>query len=76
MLDGKRCNHRHLHLRQKCNACKNGKKTADILLLQYEVPTAVNVQVVALAEKHGVKVILNPAPIAPIPKSNQKVVFW
>lgn len=50
-------------------------KTADILLLQHEVPTAVNALAVALAEKHGVKVILNPAPIAPIPESIQKGVF-
>ncbi len=42
---------------------------ADILLLQHEVPQAVNEQAVTLANKHGVRVILNPAPYRPIPRS-------
>ncbi len=40
---------------------------ADILLLQHEVPQTVNEQAVRLAEKHGVRVILNPAPYRPVP---------
>jgi len=35
---------------------------SDILLLQQEVPPEVNEEAVRLAEKHGVRVILNPAP--------------
>lgn len=35
---------------------------ADVLLLQQEVPIDVNLKAIELAEKHGVKVILNPAP--------------
>ena len=41
---------------------------SDILLLQNEVPAAVNEKAIAIAEKYGVKVILNPAPIREIPK--------
>ena len=36
--------------------------SSDILLLQNEVPEEVNTEAVKIAEKHGVKVILNPAP--------------
>lgn len=36
---------------------------SDILLLQHEVPDRVNERAAQLAKKHGVKVILNPAPI-------------
>lgn len=39
---------------------------SDILLLQHEVPCEVNEMAVELAKKHGVKVILNPAPIRAI----------
>lgn len=35
---------------------------SDILLLQNEVPEKVNAQAIQLADKYGVKVILNPAP--------------
>ena len=37
-------------------------KTADILLLNNEVPVSVNEKAVEIAKKNGVKVILNPAP--------------
>lgn len=37
--------------------------SSDILLLQQEVPSAVNEKAVEIAEKHNVTVILNPAPI-------------
>lgn len=36
--------------------------SSDILLLQNEVPEKVNAEAVKLAEKYGVRVILNPAP--------------
>lgn len=39
---------------------------SDLLLLQQEVPAAVNEAAAAIAQKHGVKVILNPAPIREI----------
>lgn len=40
---------------------------SDILLLQQEVPEYVNVAAAELARKHGVRVILNPAPARQIP---------
>ena len=40
---------------------------SDVLLLQNEVPEAVNAAAIALANKHGTKVILNPAPSRPLP---------
>ena len=48
---------------------------SDILLLQQEVPCDVNEMAVAIAERHGVKVILNPAPIRPIPASIAEKVY-
>ena len=39
---------------------------SDILLLQQEVPEAVNEAAVALAKKHHVGIILNPAPVRAI----------
>lgn len=42
---------------------------SDILLLQHEVPVNVNIAAACLARKHGVKVILNPAPIVDIPEA-------
>ncbi|MBQ7045504.1 MAG: ribokinase [Clostridia bacterium] len=49
--------------------------TSDILLLQNEVPVDVNQKAVELAKKHGVRVILNPAPIRPIPDDIADAVF-
>ncbi|MBB3908353.1 ribokinase [Anoxybacteroides rupiense] len=40
---------------------------SDICLLQLEIPLAVVERAVALAKKHGVFVILNPAPAQPLP---------
>ena len=37
-------------------------KNADILLLNNEVPEAVNIAAIKIAKKHNVKCILNPAP--------------
>lgn len=48
---------------------------SDILLLQNEVPQEVNEAAVELANKHNVKVILNPAPIRTIPEILEKSVF-
>lgn len=50
-------------------------KSSDILLLQHEVPMSVNEMAVALARRHGVRVILNPAPIDRIPDSIAENVF-
>lgn len=49
--------------------------SSDILLLQHEVPEEVNKVAVEIANKHNVKVILNPAPIRPIPEKIAKSVF-
>lgn len=49
--------------------------SSDILLLQQEVPFEVNEEAVRLAEKHGVKVILNPAPIREISNEIAEKVF-
>lgn len=48
---------------------------SDILLLQQEVPCEVNKMAVQLAKKHGVKVILNPAPIREISKEMAEGVY-
>lgn len=50
-------------------------KNSDILLLQQEVPEAVNEVAVQLANKHNVKIILNPAPIRAIPEKIAESVF-
>lgn len=42
---------------------------ADILLLNNEVPEAVNLAAVGIAVKHGVKVVFNPAPARKLPKA-------
>ena len=48
---------------------------SDILLLQHEVPAQVNDAALALAKKHGVKVILNPAPARPIAPATARDIF-
>ncbi len=48
---------------------------SDILILQHEVPEEVNEVAVELANKHNVKIILNPAPIRPISQSVAESVF-
>ena len=40
--------------------------TADVLLINNEVPEAVNVAAVRIAKENGVTVILNPAPARPV----------
>mgnify|MGYP005838900263 CR=1 FL=1 len=41
---------------------------ADVVLLQLEVPMAAVRRTAELAARHGVRVILNPAPAAPVPR--------
>jgi ribokinase len=40
-------------------------RKADLLLLQFEVPEDANLHAVLIAEKYGVPVIINPAPMLP-----------
>ena len=48
------------------NAAINEIKTSDILLLQLEIPIHTVYHAIAVAEKHGVTTLLNPAPAAPL----------
>lgn len=48
--------------------------TADILLLNNEVPEAVNLAAVELAVKYGVKVFFNPAPARKLPDAIRDAV--
>ncbi len=48
---------------------------SDILLLQQEVPCEVNDMAVQLAKKHGVRVILNPAPMREISDEIADAIF-
>ena len=48
---------------------------SDILLLQQEVPEEVNRMAVRLAQRHGTRVILNPAPIRAVPDEIAAAVF-
>lgn len=41
--------------------------SADILLLNNEVPEAVNMRAAEIAQGHGVKIVFNPAPARPLP---------
>lgn len=50
-------------------------KDSDILLLQQEIPAEVNEKAIEIAQKHGVKVILNPAPIRKISKAVAEKVY-
>ena len=43
--------------------------TADFLLLNNEVPEAVNLAAAEIAQKYGVKIIFNPAPARKLPKA-------
>lgn len=54
---------------------ENEIASSDILLLQHEVPYEVNEKAVRIAKKHGVKVILNPAPICSISDEMAETVF-
>ena len=49
--------------------------SSDILLLQNEVPAKVNETAAELAKAHGVKIILNPAPIRDISDRLAEVIY-
>lgn len=48
---------------------------ADILLLNNEVPEEVNLHASEIAEAHGVRIMMNPAPARPIPDELKRRVF-
>ncbi len=48
---------------------------SDFLLIQQEVPEEVNLAAVRLAVKHGTRIILNPAPIRPVPDEIAAAVY-
>ena len=48
---------------------------ADILLLNNEVPEEVNILASAIAEAHGVRIVVNPAPSRPITDELKRRVF-
>ena len=49
-------------------------KKADFLLLNNEVPEAVNLRAVELAQRHGTSILFNPAPARPLPEAIQQAV--
>lgn len=49
---------------------------SDIILLQLEIPVESVIRVVELAKKHGVRTILNPAPIQKLPKELLEMVDY
>ena len=48
---------------------------SEMLLLQQEIPTEVNEKAAEIADKYGVKVILNPAPIRKISDKMAEMVY-
>ncbi len=54
---------------------ENEIKSSDVLLIQNEVPVSVNEAAVMLAKKHGVKILLNPAPARKISDDMADAVF-
>jgi ribokinase len=51
-------------------------KDSNIILLQLEIPLESVVRAVKLAKKHGVRTILNPAPIQKLPKELLEMVDY
>lgn len=49
---------------------------SDIILLQLEIPLKSVIRAVELAKKHGVRTILNPAPIQKLPKELLEMVDY
>lgn len=49
--------------------------TADILLLNNEVPETVNLRASEIAEARGVKIVFNPAPARPLPEALKRRAF-
>lgn len=54
---------------EKIEQCEKAIADSHVLLVQLEIPLPSVEKAVALAKKHGVKVILNPAPIQALPIS-------
>lgn len=54
---------------------ENEIASSNILLLQHEVPDEVNLKAIEIANKHKVKVILNPAPIRTVSDEISKNIF-
>ena len=48
---------------------------ADFLLLNNEVPEAVNLRAVELAQRHGTRILFNPAPARPLPEAIRRAVY-
>lgn len=62
----------------KSKEIENYKKVisrVDVILLQLEIPIEIVGQIIELAKKHDVKVILNPAPARELPKSYLEDLF-
>jgi ribokinase len=51
-------------------------KNSDIILVQLEIPLESVIEAVELAKKHGVRTILNPAPIQKLPKELLEMVDY
>ena len=51
--------------------------SSDILLLNNEVPEEVNLRASEVAEEHGVRIVMNPAPARPLPDAlRRRVSIW
>jgi ribokinase len=48
-------------------ACEPTIAAADVLVAQLEIPIVAVAEAIAIAHRHGVRVILNPAPACPLP---------
>ncbi|KAF0996570.1 ribokinase [Geobacillus sp. TFV-3] len=51
------------------NECESAIAKSDVCLLQLEIPIPVVERAVAIAKRHGVRIIVNPAPAQPLPSS-------
>ncbi|QNU17208.1 ribokinase [Geobacillus zalihae] len=51
------------------DSCESVIAESDVCLLQLEIPLPVVERAVSLAHRHGVRVIVNPAPAQPLPPS-------
>ncbi|MEW5323301.1 ribokinase [Geobacillus thermoleovorans] len=49
------------------NECESAIAESDVCLLQLEIPIPVVERAVAIAHRHGVRIIVNPAPAQPLP---------
>ncbi|USK36043.1 PfkB family carbohydrate kinase [Bacillus sp. F19] len=53
-----------------------GIKSVYLLLLQLEIPLSTVMKAAEIANKHGVKIILNPAPVQSLPRSLLNMVDY